>query len=561
MKTFVIRQRVADFLKQHTPFDALAQEDLLQLAGSGKVKFHESDEYVFRQGDPKQQFVWVIQQGRVELLEESDSSERLHDVMGEGDILGLDQFVGDGAYRYSARTATDVIVYGVAAAQFESLLLSCEAVKRFLAARSSVSGVLGFNRTSWLDAAPPPMGFLRTRRTSGIPDSPAIPAPFATRTAVLQMLQSRTEQVLITRDDALNSPVEAVLTASDLAMFCDRNLPYLVRSIREAESAEEIGPLLKQANRWVSDALAQPRDIEDCCRISREVVAAVSDASIRHAGREVRAAGIAAPDVPYCLAMFGKLARGDEPGTGLPAIAAVYDDAGGEPARKYFGALASAIASKIDACATSGPAVKWPEGAQASMPLTQWKRLYSDAIRDPIGNNVYARREFFDVRLVSGDGAILQDLQEHIDAELLDHEMAIALLANDTLIHVPPLTFFRGLVMELDGAQRESFDIGETVVGPLADAARVFALAARRLTPAGTLDRLSLAETDFPEGAATIREAADAFRIGLYYQNLARGTRMVPGRLGKFDQALLKTAFSSITRFLEFTLSIFLQAV
>lgn len=137
--------------------------------------------------------------------------------------------------------------------------------------------------------------------------------------------------------------------------------------------------------------------------------------------------------------------------------------------------------------------------------------------------------------------------------------MAIALLANDTLIHLPPLTFFRGLVMELDGAQRETFDIEEAVVGPLTDAARVFALAARRLTPVGTLDRLRLAEIDFPQGAPTIREAADAFRIGLYYQNLARGPRILPGRLGKFDQALLKTAFPSITRFLEFTLSVFLQ--
>ena len=70
MKTSVIRQRVADFLKQHAPFDALAEQDLLELAGSGRVKFHESEEYLFRQGDAKGQVVWTIQQGRVELLAE-----------------------------------------------------------------------------------------------------------------------------------------------------------------------------------------------------------------------------------------------------------------------------------------------------------------------------------------------------------------------------------------------------------------------------------------------------------------------------------------------------------
>ena len=116
MKTSVIRQRVADFLRRHAPFDSLEEQDLLELAGSGKVKFHESEEYLFRQGDGKGAFVWTIQQGRVELLEESGGRERLRDVLGEGDLLGLERFEGEGRCRYSARTASDVILYGVAGA-------------------------------------------------------------------------------------------------------------------------------------------------------------------------------------------------------------------------------------------------------------------------------------------------------------------------------------------------------------------------------------------------------------------------------------------------------------
>src|SRR6476660_7327822 len=100
MQTSVIRQRVADFLKSHAPFDALSEQDRLDLAGSGRVKFHESEEYVFRQGEPKKQFVWMIQQGRVELLEESGPVERLRDVLGEGDLLGLERFAGDGSCLY-----------------------------------------------------------------------------------------------------------------------------------------------------------------------------------------------------------------------------------------------------------------------------------------------------------------------------------------------------------------------------------------------------------------------------------------------------------------------------
>lgn len=72
MQTSAILHCVADFLRKHAPFDALPEADLLALAGSGRVKFHQSEEFVFRQGAPKNALVWVIQQGRVELIDEGN---------------------------------------------------------------------------------------------------------------------------------------------------------------------------------------------------------------------------------------------------------------------------------------------------------------------------------------------------------------------------------------------------------------------------------------------------------------------------------------------------------
>src|SRR5205085_3342221 len=139
MKTAVIRRRVADFLKQHAPFDALPEADLLALAGSGRVRFHESEEYIFRQGDAPVPLLFVIQQGRVELLEEHPGGEQLRDVLGAGDLLGLDRFLGEGTQRHAARTASDVILYSVDAAMFGSLAASHAPVKRYLTAHFSVA--------------------------------------------------------------------------------------------------------------------------------------------------------------------------------------------------------------------------------------------------------------------------------------------------------------------------------------------------------------------------------------------------------------------------------------
>jgi len=59
--------------------------------------------------------------------------------------------------------------------------------------------------------------------------------------------------------------------------------------------------------------------------------------------------------------------------------------------------------------------------------------------------------------------------------------------------------------------------------------------------------------------APVFREAADAFRVGLYHQTLAASPRIEPSKLGRYDQRLLKTAFSSIQRLLELTASTFIR--
>ena len=53
--------------------------------------------------------------------------------------------------------------------------------------------------------------------------------------------------------------------------------------------------------------------------------------------------------------------------------------------------------------------------------------------------------------------------------------------------------------------------------------------------------------------------------LGEFHRIASRKVRpfraIEPGKLGKFDHLLLKTAFSSIQRFLEFSVSTFITAI
>ena len=67
---------------------------------------------------------------------------------------------------------------------------------------------------------------------------------------------------------------DVILTASDLALFCDRNPALLLRLVRDASCIAELAPLLRQGSRMVLDALAHSSDVDDCTRIATELVAA-----------------------------------------------------------------------------------------------------------------------------------------------------------------------------------------------------------------------------------------------------------------------------------------------
>src|SRR5882672_9983313 len=215
MKTSVIRYRVADFLKQHPPFNEMSDDDRMKLAASGRVIFHESDEYIFRKNQPKAPTIWVVQQGSVEVLDETPHGEQLRDLLGEGDLLGSEPS-GDPLYRYSAKTTSDVILYTINAGEFAQVAARNPAVACYLAAQVSITEehpddvradghqtplAKTAGKTTWLDAPGPPIDFLRRRLLALRPGTTC-------RQAATKMAQAHSDWVAVA--DANRRPVGLV---------------------------------------------------------------------------------------------------------------------------------------------------------------------------------------------------------------------------------------------------------------------------------------------------------------------------------------------------------------
>lgn len=162
MKTSSISLRVADFLKGYPPFNFMEEEDLLRLAGSGRVKFHESEEIIFEEGKERENCFYVIQNGTVNLFVKKAQGEELTDVRVEGNLLGMLWGQDTDLYLSTARTTSDTILYRLPLEALIELADRLPKVKAFLKAYYSKEPVAksaseGINEapSDWLNYVDP----------------------------------------------------------------------------------------------------------------------------------------------------------------------------------------------------------------------------------------------------------------------------------------------------------------------------------------------------------------------------------------------------------------------
>jgi CBS domain-containing protein len=226
MKAASIALRIADFLKDFPPFEFFQRSELIELASTGRVRFHEAGETIFTTGMPRDRFIYVVNQGRVRIEEvaaaESGAGTLLLDLRGPGELLGLHGVLTDAPYLGTATAETEVLLYCLPRRPFLELTERSRRAKRYLLAYFSLNGAVdrgSLGRGSRYDAITPTT--LRRRGLAEVdpPQAIAADALLTVRedTPALEaarMLQPRRARCVIVVDSA-GRPV-GKLTDSDL---------------------------------------------------------------------------------------------------------------------------------------------------------------------------------------------------------------------------------------------------------------------------------------------------------------------------------------------------------
>ena len=596
MQTSAIAHRVADFLKAYPPFQSMDEQDLIELAGRGRVKFHEVDEFLLWQGAAHGPNVFVIQRGTVSLWQGSDSEEELRDMRGPGDIVGLERFHGTSSVLYSAKSASEVVVYAFQAEALEKLIAKYPAAQRYIAAQNSVAPDYhapdqrkGLHETLLYEVvkrteAPSCTSGNTIRQAArrmtaagcdalAVVDGEGRITGLVTSSAILQAVaegldSNQSVESLMDKTPVTTAPdvsvsqaalavgisgvaaiteggrLHGLITVADLDPAFGDHPSSILLAIPRAASTEALRRLQQRARAFALDRLTAPSAVEWLAEFLHRVDVAVV---------QRLAVLMPPPSSDYCWSYFGAAGRGELLSPLCARSLVIVEDGADQQA---FALWFAAVQSALPEC---GYIARGENKFTTTGSLTQWIERYSGWVNDPLGNQTHNARPLFDLQPVMGDRSLWQTIATKVKQDVQASPIFVPLLANDCLSALPPLTFFRDAVVDDEGESSGIFDLEKSALRPLVDVGRVFGIAAGRALGGSTQERFRLARTLLPEHEAIFRQASETMRVVLYQQARSgirqqnSGSELQPSMLSHYDRQILKSGFRAILQLLEFT--------
>ena len=253
---------IAEFLRDHPPFDTLSEEELDEVAAACEIEFAEAGTMVLEQAVTAPGVAWVVRRGAVELLD----GDRVVDMLSEGEMFGHASLLSEWPTALAVRAAEDSLLYRLPAEAIRPVLARPAALR--FAARSLAGRYEMLQRDldplaiAVVDPARRPVSRL-------LRGDPVIAAPAATvQEAARRMVEASSSSVLVDLGDGFgivtdrdlrervvaagvpaDTPVSQVMTApattiADDVTGADALLDMLDRGVRHLPVVDASGRVI-----------------------------------------------------------------------------------------------------------------------------------------------------------------------------------------------------------------------------------------------------------------------------------------------------------------------------
>lgn len=400
-------------------------------------------------------------------------------------------------------------------------------------------------------------------RSPAVPVSAIMSSPVLTMTKeddfatlYLAMVKNRVHHLILTEDGTDQSSITGIISDHDLLLSQGNSPAVIIKTLTNSESADELRRLRDQADLLLKYYLEN----EVSMSFVTGIISEINDIIIQRA-LELARPGIDPhyPDVrdtKYCFLSLGSEGREEQLLRTDLDNALVYEEVASEKKEQtaeYFQALARKVVDLLVSCGFNPcPAGMMASNPRWCQPLSVWKDYFEGWIKTPDEKALLHTAIFFDFRPVYGHRPLAEELSCHIHDLIDRHELFLNYFARNALLNSPPLGFFRNLLVERSGSQKDKFDIKLRAMMPLVDAARLLILSHGIADLTNTRKRFhKLAELE-PAHAELFTEAARAYDIFMRFRTLeglradSSGRYIDPESLGKIERQLLKNAFYPI---------------
>jgi CBS domain-containing protein len=391
-----------------------------------------------------------------------------------------------------------------------------------------------------------------------IMSSPVITSNSDSTAADLQilMIKNNIHHICITVDGTPKSKIIGMVSEHDILVLHGNNPSVLIREIKRAKSANQLNQIRLRAEQLLKKYLKQEVSISYISRIMTEINNAITVRAIELSTASLLNEGNKTIDIKWCWLALGSQGREEQLLRSDQDNALVFEDVPTEDyekTKKYFLSLSKSVndilnESGFEYC----PAYVMASNPKWCLSLTEWNNQFNKWIYTPGSKEVMYSTIFFDFNPVYGNFELAEKMADNIYHSIKSQESFLSFLARNALENPPPLSFFRGFMVENNGEHKDEFDIKARAMMPLVDGARVLTLAAKIKGINSTIKRYDkLAEIE-PENKELFEQLSDAYEIVMRFRALQglkhnnTGRYFNPEELNKMQRLMLRNCFRPI---------------
>jgi CBS domain-containing protein len=387
---------------------------------------------------------------------------------------------------------------------------------------------------------------------------------------IIQMIRHRRHHLVVTETGEPDSRVVGVVAEKTIQAM-HGNVPiFLSKEFPLATDINELRRLRDRADELLLRYIEGEAPIQWLTNFIAQVDRMLTEQAIELAKEKLAAQGLPEPELPWAWIAFHSEGRKERLLRSSQRTGIVYADPppgfDAQPMLQWFSALANEMGTVLSVC-------RFPLDAynrMASNPtwccsVSEWVEIYRPWVIDPVTSDIIRRTPFFDLRAVTGDRSLVGQIRQAIIEHIKLNPEFIPVLATAAMRNLPPVTVFRGGVLDQSGGTSEAINTKTNALSPLVDLARVFALGLSMEDATFTPDRLSKAAVLLPQYARVFHDAERAFdyalrlqtRVGLRRGDDARFVR--PDELTRGEMQRLKTIFRTVSRLMDVAVNHFFR--